>query len=200
MPGENTPSGERPRTVASPTSASAARAYENLPTFRFFPSAFAAGRFSRTDELCSGCAKARGWLYEGVVYATDLDDAKFCPWCIAGGRVAALGGTFNDLERPADGQLEVEACTPGFDSWQDQQWPVHHDLPCTFVAVVGFDDLRHLGDAAVLAMKTEVRSWGGWTDEAISAFVGRLTVSGQPTGYIWRCENCGAYTCRADFS
>lgn len=173
----------------------------SIPHFRYFPSAYEDDVFDRIDRACGGCDRPRGLLFTGAVYGEDLPaNVEFCPWCIAAGRVGDVGGFLNEVEARVEDAEEVEVRTPGIASWQDQVWPVHHGRPCIFLGVVGFAELKALGDDAVAAMTAEILTWPEWDTDDANAFVESLEREGQPTGYVWRCRECAVPTCRADFT
>lgn len=171
---------------------------EEPPAFRLYPSAYTEGEFQPTTDGCTGCHRQRGWLYTGDVDAGgDTDGLRFCPWCVADGTAAALGVTFNHASTPASDEDELCGRTPGFTPWQSLDWAVHHDRACVYLGAVGYPELASLGPAAVEAMRREIESWG-WSDTDVSGLVERLDKEGGPTGYVWRCTECGYLTCAAD--
>lgn len=171
----------------------------SLPDFRFYPGCYEAGAFEETDADCHACGRARGWRYLGTVYGR-WDDKTLCPWCLTEGRLAEHGGSINNVDEDVPEAEEVRARTPGFASWQHVDWPVHHGVPAVFRGVVGYADLAALGEAAVEAMIAEVLTWPRWERAGAEEFVQALTTEGQPTGYVWECEFCGAFLAQADFS
>ena len=171
-----------------------------LPVFRYYPAAEQKGAFPENDGLCAGCLRRRGRLYDGVIYGENVtSDERFCPWCISEGRVADRGGFINQTQEMVADTPEVDARTPGFASWQDLSWPVHHDRPGIFHGVVGAAELQALDPQATEAMRLTVSDWG-WDTVLIDEFLSQLSMSGSPTGYLWSCAECGQYIAQADFS
>ncbi|MFE2434025.1 CbrC family protein [Streptomyces sp. NPDC059409] len=81
-----------------------------------------------------------------------------CPWCIADGSAAAkydahfIGDPIGD-DVPLEVVMSVDACTPGFSSWQNPRWFFHCGEGKAFMGVVG---------AAELAADT----WRTWTSRS----------------------------------
>jgi uncharacterized protein CbrC (UPF0167 family) len=60
---------------------------KSLPDFRYHPDPLGSGSVIASAESCDACGQARGYVYDGPVYAED-DQWVFCPWCIADGTAA----------------------------------------------------------------------------------------------------------------
>ena len=108
-----------------------------LPTFRFHPDPVDTGAFERSASACSHCHLSRGWVYALPIYAV-VDPGPLCPWCIADGSAARdLDASFNDdwslAGKVSQEDLdEVAFRTPGFATFQEPEWPVHHGRPGAF--------------------------------------------------------------------
>ena len=125
---------------------------DTLPSFTYHPNPISTGSVERSAGTCRCCGQARGYIYVGPVYGLeDLHDS-LCPWCIADGSAArALGAEFADA-RPlkqagvaAAVTEEVHLRTPGYSSWQSEQWLVHCGDACEFHGRASPDELASAG-------------------------------------------------------
>jgi uncharacterized protein CbrC (UPF0167 family) len=135
---------------------------------------------------------AIGWLATSLLYSEDTDEERFCPWCIADGTaVARFGGTFNELDAGAGdaARVAVEQRTPGFETWQDWEWPVHCEDGMAYLGQPRAGELRRHPDAFA-ALTDEIREDQG--DEA-EEFVDSLDPEGRAVAYLFRCLHCGAH-------
>ncbi len=152
-----------------------------LPSFKYHPDPIATGGLVASDTVCCCCGEARGYIYTGPAYAVEDYDQCICPWCIADGSAhEKLGVSFTDENGiggygqweavPASVIEEVAYRTPGFSSWQQEQW------------------WTHCGDAAeFLGTRRSKRAGGVWpTGHRLNSSVSR---SGFWTrlGAVFRC-------------
>lgn len=159
---------------------------EELPTFRYHPDPVATGSIRRSPNTCSSCDRPRGWEYASRPYGrAELD--HICPWCISDGSAARAGVLFVDtwaLEEAgiAEGiQHEVASRTPGFATYQPEEWQSHCDDAAAFIGELDADGLRLLAP--------ERREELGITEDAIEA------AAQQQAGFAvfgFRCLHCGA--------
>lgn len=112
---------------------------EALPSFKYHPDPIATGSVEASAAPCRCCGRARGYLYVGPVYGSEDLHESLCPWCIADGSAAlTLGAEFADSRPlklagvPAPIVEEVHFRTPGYSSWQSEQWIVHCGDACEF--------------------------------------------------------------------
>ncbi|MBE2314969.1 CbrC family protein [Solirubrobacter sp. CPCC 204708] len=169
---------------------------ESLPEFRFYPDPVSDGTLERATAVCGACERARGWIATSLLYAADVpEDARFCPWCIADGSAAAR---FNEIEAGAAPALAaiVERRTPGFVTWQDWAWVVHCGEPAVYLGQPRAGEFRQYPDACDdLRAQTSVHDWPpGQVEELIDALDPEASV----TGYLFRCDVCGAHLARWD--
>jgi uncharacterized protein CbrC (UPF0167 family) len=110
-----------------------------LPLFLYHPDPVATGSVKQSAAKCVCCGEARGFIYCASVYGgSDIRD-RLCPWCIANGKAAARYDCFFSVEDPlvAAGLpraviIEVTRRTPGYNSWQQEEWQVCCDDACEF--------------------------------------------------------------------
>ncbi len=139
-----------------------------LPAFRYYADPFQSGVMRTSGETCECCGKATGYIYDGGFYAVS-DASHFCPWCIADGSAAAkFDGEFNDaagvgmneVALPAHVIDEVAQRTPGFFSYQQEQWWAHCNDAARFLG-----EIEHV-DRALLASDSGTELMRSTCDEA----------------------------------
>jgi uncharacterized protein CbrC (UPF0167 family) len=177
---------------------------EPLEPFRYHPDPVATGSVEPSERDCGACARARGLIYVGPIYAKQKLTEAFCPWCIAEGRVAELfGAQFTDVGWgvpsgvPASVTDEIAHRTPGFPSWQQGHWLYHCDDGCAFLGAVGQAELEDHPDARE-SLRRECEGYG-WDQSEISDYLDALTAEGAPTAYLFRCLVCGIHRAYSDF-
>lgn len=146
-----------------------------LPEFRYYADPFRSGVMRTSGETCECCGQATGYIYGGSFYAVG-DESHFCPWCIADGSAAAkFDGEFNDsagvgmgeVDLPASVVAEVSQRTPGFFSFQQEQWWAHCNDAGRFLGEIEHVDRALLAsDAGTDLVETvcETAGLGGDTD------------------------------------
>lgn len=170
-----------------------------LPAFRYHPDPVASGSVAVSDAECRRCLQRRGYIYTGPVYSeTPLDDA-LCPWCIADGSAhREFDATFVDseafpLDTPASAATEISERTPGYDTWQSEEWPVCCSDSTAFLAPAGIAEIR--------------KSWRDLEAGILSHIIYNMSISGGaatrllqsldrgrgPTAYLFRCLACEEY-------
>jgi uncharacterized protein CbrC (UPF0167 family) len=107
-----------------------------LPQFKYHPDPVATQSVVASSATCDCCGQARGYVYDGPIYAQEEPAGPICPWCIADGFAhTKYGADFSDWdgiggygewdEVPTDVLEEVAFRTPGFRSVQQAQWWTH---------------------------------------------------------------------------
>jgi uncharacterized protein CbrC (UPF0167 family) len=168
----------------------------SLPQFRYHPDPIASGSIVTSDKKCRCCREARGYIYSGPVYAEDELDDSICPWCIADGAASSeFDATFVDSEAfseeiPEAAMEEITERTPGFSSWQSEQWPVCCDDATAFIGPVGIKEIRaqyHELEGDLLSyIIYEMQVSGG----AATRLLNSLHKDNGPTAYLFRCLSC----------
>lgn len=162
---------------------------EPPPTFRYYADPFGEGRFLRSEKPCDVCERARGWVFDGLIYSAEVDDALICPWCIAdGSAIAKWSGSFNEIDAriPAERDTEVRHRTPHIETWQDWSWPVHCDDACRYLGQRNAAQLR--ADPGALNAILTTLAESGFTGTAAEAIVDHMGYS--PAAYHFRCLHC----------
>ena len=179
---------------------------EPLPVFKYHPDPVATGSIAADPDMpCLGCNRIRGYIYKGPVYTEKnfiLDD-HLCPWCLADGTANKLfAATFNDIGMidglAAEIRNEVEARTPGFNAWQQEQWLACCNDGAAFLGVFGAEDLtRDYPEAGKVVRKYLRDEFDLEKDEADEMF-DALSKDDQPSAYLFRCLHCKKFLAYVD--
>jgi uncharacterized protein len=164
-----------------------------LPYFRYHPDPIATGSIIQSDEICDCCGEARGYIYTASFYSAVIDDEKLCPWCISSGEAAAkFDGSFNDGHplRAAriHGEIIREVCerTPGYVSWQQEEWQAHCNDACEFHGDAEKSELQTLHAQAI----QEIVDIGWLNSTEWPKFVKHYEKGGSPALYKFVCRHC----------
>lgn len=167
-----------------------------VPHFRFHPDPVASGSIVVSEKPCRCCGLERGWIYAGPTYSVnDLDEA-LCPWCIANGEAhQKYGVTFVATEAfhddvPDEIVDEISQRTPGFASFQQEQWPSCCEEPGAFKCPAGIREIRQHyrtmeGDLMSYIVH-ELNISGGSTRQLLES----LHRDQSPTAYVFQCRKC----------
>lgn len=165
----------------------------NLPTFAYHPDPIATGSIKPSDAACVCCGQKRGFIYCCNTYCKDELTEALCPWCIADGSAAnRYDATFSDDHPLIQAGVspavieEVTRRTPGYTSWQQDEWLCCCDDACEFH---GDPSKSHL--ASLSQPLEEVIAMTDWTNEEWAEFV-RNYVPGQMSIGIYHfvCRHC----------
>jgi len=116
----------------------------DLPKFPYHRDPVASESVRKSDATCDCCRKARGIMYNGVMYSVDGPE-NICPWCIADGSASEkydgsffdasfVDEDFNDVEVAPKYYLEVFCKTIGFATYNPIGWWVHCNQPAEYIA------------------------------------------------------------------
>jgi uncharacterized protein CbrC (UPF0167 family) len=176
----------------------------SLPLFRYHPDPLGSGSVVASGGSCRCCGQARGYLYAGPVYAEAALDDALCPWCIADGSAHdRFHATFVDeaafgVETPAAAIAEVSQRTPGYSSWQGEEWPACCGDATAFLAPAGATELngalREFQGSVLNHIIYGLRISGG----AATRLLGALDRDQGPTAYLFRCLTCGQHHVHVD--
>jgi len=172
------------------------------PRFRYHPDPLATGAITLSDAVCACCGRARGFVYNGAPYSRQRDlGNRVCPWCIADGSAASrYKATFvsvSEIDLPADKRRELFERTPGYESWQGENWLCHHNDACEFHGDATREDLNALTEAEeTLFLRENDFIEDDWAD---------MKASHDPKAssygvYKFRCRHCGLTRLGVDMS
>ena len=164
---------------------------EPLPVFKYHPDPVATESIRRSPNACPVCLRRRGWEYVTSPYGTEELD-HLCPWCIADGSAARRGAEFTDphplIEAGLDDGIiaKVTERTPGFPTFQQEEWQVCCDDACAFIGALSPDQIHAL-PASMKEDNELTDEWVAHLDET------DFTVFG------FRCLHCGSIKIWLDF-
>lgn len=173
-----------------------------LPVFKYHPDPLKTGSVERSQTACTCCGMVRGYIYVGPVYALDDYLDRICPWCIADGSAARkFDAEFVDsypLSSVGLAKSIIDAVihrTPGYVTWQADDWLSHCGDACAFLGHAAVSDVieasaetiddwctRNKQDRSVWAMSSE-----GYQPH------------GQPSFHKFQCLHCGFVMLGWDF-
>jgi hypothetical protein len=170
---------------------------DQLPVFRYHSDPIRSGSLVESENVCKCCGKARGYVYVGAPYSEEDDlEESICPWCIADGKAAKkFNGLFVDdagFDDDIPGKVvkEVTLRTPGFSSWQQEEWLTCCKDAAAFIAPVGFTELKSDYGAWESAVTHYiVDEMNIYNNEAL-AFLKTLNAESGPTAYLFKCLHC----------
>jgi uncharacterized protein len=171
----------------------------NLPVFKYHRDPIQSGSVKQSNERCRCCGQVRGYIYAGPVYSeSDLDDS-ICPWCIAEGTAhTKFDAAFVDEaalpeELPENIIQEVAWRTPGYNSWQSEQWFACCNDAMTFLEPAGIREIREryrqLESTILGNIIYDLHVSGG----AATRMLESLDKEQGPTAYIFQCVHCSGY-------
>ena len=177
----------------------------DFPTFRYHPDPIATGAVKESQERCTVCGERRGYIYERSIYSADpaSDDARVCPWCIADGGVSEkYSGELNcGIENSGDSvsravRDEVGKLTPGYESWQGDEWLTHCNDACEFHGDATAEEIRTI--SAEVLQETIDRY--DMSRESWFEMIDRYEPPGNPAFYRFRCRHCSKTVIRFDMT
>ncbi len=163
-----------------------------LPTFRYHPDPMATGNIRESDEPCECCGQVRGYIYTASIYAED-DVETVCPWCIASGEAArkfdALLSDDYSLKQAGISEAvakEVTQRTPGYISWQQEEWQTHCNDVCEFHGDASLQELSALSGSHLSNFldhqMLQVETW--------QSILKQYQPGGNPAVYKFLCRHC----------
>jgi hypothetical protein len=174
---------------------------EQMPHFKYYPTALEDNIFVKTDNVCDVCGEKVNFEYTGPIYGGDKDlrEPTICPRCIADGsahhkfnikfNICEWYSAPNDIwENVPKGVVEeIEERTPGYTSWQGQRWWVHHDDAAIFLGRAGKEEIQKYFTEVIDILKKE----SGMSDDGWSDYYKAMDKDGDVTAYIFKCSKCG---------
>ena len=167
-----------------------------LPMFKYNRNAYANGSVINEIGACD-CCGLKTTHYVPNMYA-QKNVKCICISCVITGKAAEeLDGTFiQDAEVVLPDKEKTDTlfkCTPGYLSWQGENWLVCCDDYCDFVGPVGAQELKEMGIFdEVTAEYAEKWNLRGNVFEDLSK-------TGSPGGYLFQCLHCKKYHLDLDF-
>ena len=165
---------------------------KSLPHFIYHPDPLATGAFVEGEaKVCPSCGKESNVYYDLIPYCIDNIE-NLCPFCIANGLAAEKFDAEFVQDAEWSGQTNPEKdkllfCqTPGYSSWQGENWLSCCQDYCAYLGIVGTRELKAMGIAEQVLADYEER--GEYQD--IEEY---LVKDGSLCGYLFRCLHCQKY-------
>ena len=165
---------------------------QSLPHFIYHPDPLATGAFVEGEaKVCPSCGKKSNVYYNLLPYCIDNIE-NLCPFCIANGLAAEKFDAEFVQDAEWSGQTNPEKdkllfCqTPGYSSWQGENWLSCCQDYCAYLGTVGTRELMDMGIAEQVLADYEER--GEYQD--IEEY---LVKDGSLCGYLFRCLHCQKY-------
>ena len=164
-----------------------------LPMFKYNPNVYESGMVRFGKGICQCCGKNVDAFIERMYAIENID--CICMNCIADGSAAEkFNGSYiqdADIISNEAASEELFCRTPGYISWQGENWAACCNDYCEYLGTVGTKELDQLG------ISDEVfeadGSCDGWDDARKY-----LVKDGSMCGYLFRCLHCKKYILRID--
>ena len=165
---------------------------QSLPHFIYHPDPLATGSFVEGEaKVCPSCGKESNVYYALRPYSIE-EIEHLCPTCIANGLAAKKFDAEFVQDAECQGEFDPEKdqllfCqTPGYSSWQGENWLSCCQDYCAYLGTVGTRELKDMGIAEQVLADYEER--GEYQD--IEEY---LVKDGSLCGYLFRCLHCQKY-------
>ncbi|MBR2806782.1 MAG: CbrC family protein [Oscillospiraceae bacterium] len=166
--------------------------------FKYHPNLYSDMILIRGEGVCNCCGKKVTEYIDSVYSPEDLDCISL--GCISDGSAAEkFDAEFVQYaEEVSDPEKRDELFhrTPGYMSWQGENWLACCDDYCAYLGPVGMEELEELGikDEVLEDYASQVPSY------PIDVVEEYLSKDGDLTGYLFRCLHCGKYRLYVDAS
>jgi uncharacterized protein CbrC (UPF0167 family) len=171
-----------------------------LPRFTYHPNPIETGSIVPSDEVCECCGIKRGYVYCTVPYG-EVEYEYLCPWCIADGSAhEKLGVEFSDswpLEKANVPQHVIEQVsfrTPGYLSWQQENWLACCNDACEYHGDAPAAELQALDSDGLINLSRDT----GFSVEDLIEIVKHYQPKGSPAFYKFVCRHCRTVRYSAD--
>ena len=166
---------------------------KEYPVFRYNPNAYVNGIIEKGKAVCQCCGKSVEKYISNMYTMEEVD--CICVFCVADGSAAdKFDGTFIQNADPIDNKeatKELFCRTPGYWSWQGENWVACCDDYAEFIDRVGTKELEEIGIADDMFLED------GSFEEFNNAR-DLLEKDGNLQGYLFRCIHCRKYYMRVD--
>jgi len=172
-----------------------------LPKFKYHPNCYE-NTFSKAENgkfpTCQCCDKETEYFYDAMYSREEIE--CLCPNCIATGIAAKkFDGDFvqdaDEIDENENRRKELFECTPGYESWQGENWLAHCNDYCAFIGKVGIKELKELG-----IIKKVLAEYKKRKEYNIKDVKKCLHKEGDMAGYLFQCLHCKKYLLYVDAS
>jgi uncharacterized protein CbrC (UPF0167 family) len=175
-----------------------------MPTFRYHADPVASGSVVVSEAGCLCCGQARGFVYDGPIYAEGHEPTPVCPWCIADGSAhERFGACFVDADAfdgavPEGTVTEITERTPGFATWQGETWPSCCGDAAVFVMPAGIAEIRARAPELEGQLMSHIVYEMGVSGGAATRLLDSLDRDRSPTLYVFKCPQCETHLFHID--
>jgi uncharacterized protein len=164
-----------------------------LPSFKYHPDPISTDSICESDNKCICCGEKRGYVYIRNVYGTANIHEELCPWCIVSGKAAEkYDVVFIDYSSLVEAGLsqdvidEVSKRTPGYTTWQGEEWLTHCNDACCFLGDAKKEVLQKLDIEQV----NEIFGSNNIDKESWLDLLSYYEPGGDPAIYHFECLHC----------
>lgn len=166
--------------------------------FKYHPNLYTDEVLIHEEGVCNCCGKIVS-EYIGMAYSAEDIDC-ICLSCIHDGSAAekfdAEFVQFAEEVSDPEKRDELFKRTPGYISWQGENWLACCDDYCAYLGTVGIQELEELGIKEEVLADYAVQA-PAYPSDVIEE---HLHKDGDLCGYLFRCLHCGKYRMYADAS
>ena len=172
-----------------------------MSTFKYMSDSYLTTVFTEELFTCDCCREVKELKYIGPQYSSGSNDAILCAQCIQNGEAVESGlvGFFNEIDLECvDDNVSNEICyrTPGFFTWQDQEWATHCNDACEFHGDDSAQDIIDADESTIhIWMERYDQSRKDW-----ESFMTGYVPGGDQGVYKFICKHCNAMVINWDFS
>lgn len=173
-----------------------------LPIFRYHPNPVATGSFKASDATCPCCQRVRGCEYVASVYCAG-EAQGLCPWCIADGSAARkFDAMFSDDYPLLEAGVTQETVdivtkrTPGYISWQQENWLSCCGDACAFHGDISREELLGLPETVLAKLNAD----HPLPEDHFREIMDNYQPGGGPAIYKFVCLHCGQVRLDIDFA
>lgn len=167
---------------------------DKLPFFKYNPNIYENDYLVFKENICQCCRKKVSTYIQNMYTSASVD--CICLDCVADGTAAKkFDGLFvQDADKLDNDEAKQELFyrTPGYWSWQGEQWVGCCNDYCAYIGPVGTKELEELKIADEFFEED-----GSFND--IKNAREYMTKEGSLCGYLFQCIHCGKYHLRMDF-
>lgn len=125
---------------------------KNLPHFKYNPNVYKNGMVEFGSGICQCCGEKTNAYIQNIYAIEDID--CICMNCVSSGKAAhKFNGTYIQDADWIDNPIATEELykkTPGYISWQGENWAACCNDYCEYIETVGTKELEELGIAEQL--------------------------------------------------
>ena len=178
---------------------------KNLPKFKYHPNLYSLDIVTFEKGVCQCCQKEVDAFITSMYSPEEIE--CICLECVKSGEAAEkFEGDFIDSfeSRINDENKIEELCkkTPGYYSWQGENWLVCCDDFCEFIGYTNTEELNELGITDVVFKDYIEKNDNSDEDysKKLEYYKDNLKKGGFMSGYLFRCSHCGKYRLDIDYT